>query len=116
MESVNHLIYLGISAAFTVLVGRSLYQHGKPFLIECWKDAATAEAVNKFFLVGFYLMNLAFIFAILRFGKTGLTIEDSLEVLSGRIGIVALVMGVMHFNNLFWCLLLRHRRAAIGSR
>jgi len=112
METANHLIYLVLGISFTILVGRSLYDNGRHFLLECWHDAATADAVNRFFLVGFYLMNSAFIFAILRFGETGLTIEHSLEVLACRVGFVALVMGAMHFNNLFWCNLLRNRRAA----
>lgn len=111
METANHLIYLVLGISFTVLVGRSLYNNGRPFLLECWEDTAIADAVNRFFLVGFYLMNSAFIFFILRFGETGATVERSLEVLSGRVGFVALVMGAMHFNNLFWCNFLRIRRA-----
>ena len=62
METANHLIYLALSIAFTVLVGRSLYDNGKPFLMECWNHEATAEAVNKFFLVAFLLDEFSFHF------------------------------------------------------
>ena len=110
MAIANHLIYLMISIAFTVCVGRSLFKHGHPFLMECWGNAKTAGAVNRLFLAGFYLMNIGFICFVLRFGETGETIERTLEVLTGRIGFVALVMGVMHFNNLFWCEYARNNR------
>ena len=110
MAVANHLVYVVLSLAFTVSVGQSLYRNGLPFLLECWGQAETAAAVNRFFLVGFYLLNLAFVLLILKYGPTGTSLETSLEILGGRIGLVALVMGGMHFNNLFWCLLFRSRR------
>lgn len=110
MAVVNHLIYLLLSLAFTVYVGQSLYSNGRPFLVECLGNQKTADAVNRLFLVGFYLINSAFIFLMLRYGETGRTLEHSLELLSGRVGFVTLVMGGMHFNNLFWCEIIRNRR------
>ena len=103
MGIANHLIYVLISVAFTVYVGQSLYRHGLPFLLECWGQVEVATAVNRFFLVGFYLLNVAFVLLALKYGQTGLTIEDSLKILAGRVGFIVLVMGGMHFNNLFWC-------------
>ena len=110
MAVANHLIYLVLSVAFTVYVGQSLYSNGRPFLLECLGNIKTADAVNRLFLVGFYLMNSALVFLMMRYGETGVTIEQSLQVLSGRVGLVALVMGGMHFNNLFWCEMARNRR------
>lgn len=109
MAFLNHVIYLLASAGFTFFVGRSLYVNGRPFLIECWKSEKIADAINILLLVGFYLLNFAFVFLALRFGETSETLVGSLETLSGRIGIVALLMGGMHFNNLLWCELLRRR-------
>ena len=110
MAIANHLIYVVLSVAFTVFVGQSLYFNGRPFLIECWGTARIADAVNRLLLVGFYLMNSAFVLIILRFGETGSTIERSLELIAGRVGFVALVMGAMHVNNLFLCDLARRKR------
>ena len=111
MAIANHLIYIAVSLAFTIYVGQSLYVNGRPFLLECWGNAKIADAVNRFFLVGFYLLNSAFVLIILRLGETGVTLEQSLEFISGRVGFVALVMGGMHFNNLFWCELARRIRS-----
>ena len=110
MAIANHLIYLVLSVAFTIYVGQSLYSNGRPFLMECLGNDKLADSVNRLFLVGFYLLNSAFVFLMLRYGETGLTLEHSLQVLSGRVGLVALVMGGMHFNNLFWCEMARNRR------
>ena len=110
MAIANHLIYLFVSIAFTVYVGQTLFANGKLFLMECLGSPKTADAVNRLFLVGFYLMNLAFVFLMLRLGNTGFTLEHSLELLSGRIGLVTLIMGAMHFNNLFWCEFVRGKR------
>ncbi len=103
MVFVSHAIYLLISALFTVYVGRSLYTNGRLFLMECWGEERLADAVNKVLLIGFYLLNSSFVLLVLRFGATGTTIENAIEILAGRIGFVVLVMGVMHFNNLMIC-------------
>lgn len=111
MAFLNHVIYLLISALFTVYVGRSLYANGHLFLLECWGEDRLANSVNKFFLIGFYLLNAAFVLLVLRYGSTGATVESSIEILAGRIGFVVIVMGAMHFNNLLICEIARRRRA-----
>lgn len=110
MAVINHIIYFLFSIFFTVYLGRSLFRNGKPFLLDCFPEEVTADALNRFLLIGFYLLNSAFVMVALRFGKTGTDLESSLEVLGARIGLVALVMGIMHLNNLFWCSLVRSRR------
>lgn len=105
-----HLLYLAISIAFTVLVGHSLFSCGKPYLLECLGNKKTANAVNRLFLAGFYLMNIGLVLVLLENGEAGESLRSNLEALAERVGFVALVMGCMHFNNLFWCELIRSRR------
>jgi hypothetical protein len=112
MAIINHLIYLSFSVAFTVFVGQTLFRHGRTFLLECFPLGDTADSVNRLFLVGFYLLNSAFVCIALRFGETATSWESSFEIVANRVGVVALVMGGMHFNNLFWCNLIRQRRLA----
>lgn len=113
MAFANHLIYLLMSMLFTVYVGCSLYTHGRVFLLECWGEARLADAVNKFLLIGFYLLNAAFVLLLLRYGATGTTIESTIEILAGRVGFVVLVMGAMHINNILICETIRRRRAKL---
>ena len=110
MEIVSHLFYLALSFGFTVYVGQTLYFFGRPFLMECFTEDKVADAVNRLFLVGFYLLNAAFVFIALRYGETALTLEQMAEVVAFRVGMVATVMGLLHFNNLFWCNLIRRTR------
>ena len=111
MAVLNHAIYLTFSYIFTVYLGRSLFCHGRLFLMDCFKDEEkTVDAVNRFFLIGFYLLNSGFVMFVLRFGRTGSDLESSLELLTNRIGLVVFVMGIMHLNNLFWCSLIRAYR------
>ena len=112
MAALNHVTYLFFSILFTIYVGRSLYANGQPFLLECWGNPKVADAVNRCLLIGFYLLNGSFVLLALRFGATGTSLEESLEILSGRVGFVVLVMGVMHFNNLLLCEWARRRRVA----
>ena len=115
MAIANHLIYLIVSFAFTVSVGQSLFTNGKPFLRECLGTERAANAVNRLLLIGFYLLNIGLVCLAIKFGEVGVAIEDSVAVVAGRVGAVALVMGVLHFNNLFWCDLLRRRRRSANE-
>ena len=107
----NHIAYLLLSFCFTVFVGQTLFKHGRLFLLECLGNETAADSLNMLFLVGFYLVNLAFIFIALRYGETGTTLVSSVEVIGGRVGLVTLIMGLLHFNNLFWCNLARNRNS-----
>ena len=119
MAVTNHAIYLLFSVTFTIVVGRSLFRHGRLFLIECFQGSERhADALNRLFLTGFYLLNTAFVCFMLRYGQTGTSLLTSLELIAGRVGTVSLLMGVMHFHNLYWCNRLRQRRLvakAMGS-
>ncbi len=60
-----------------------------------------ADSVNHLLVVGFYLINVGFITTALRYGTKPLDIQGMLEFLSTKLGIVLLVLGAMHFFNLF---------------
>lgn len=110
MEILSHIIYLAFSVGFTLFVGQTLFQNGRTFLFECFQSNKKADAVNRLFLVGFYLLNLAVVLIALRFSEQAHSLESLLKVTGTRAGGVALFMGFMHLNNLFWCNLIRRRR------
>lgn len=97
----TYAVYLAVSGVITVLVGRTLFWHGRPFLIDCLGNERAADAVNQMLLVGFYLTNIAFVTLTLRSGIRMVGWLDSSELLSHKIGIVLTTLGVMHFGNLF---------------
>lgn len=101
MMTGTYTVYLTLSLLVTVLLGQTLHRHGRFFVIDCLKgDIRAADAVNSLLLAGFYLVNLAFVAIMLKSDLAVDTFEDSLELLSTKLGIVLLTLGGMHFVNL----------------
>lgn len=94
-------LYLAISASMTVWVARTLFRHGRPFLVDAFRgNEELADSVNHLLVVGFYLVNLGWVSLMLRVSAAPTTFARSIELLSVKIGWVLLVLGVMHFMNI----------------
>ena len=112
----TYLVYLAISIALTVWVARTLHRNGRIFLVDCFHgNTELADSVNHLLVVGFYLINIGFVTLALRFGVTAATVQNALESLSTKVGLVLLVLGFMHFFNLAVFTACR-RRALHGRR
>lgn len=111
---LTYLAYLGISIALTVWVGRTLHKNGRPFLMDVFKDDTLADSVNHLLLVGFYLINFGYVTMALEMSRSVETAKVAIEALSTKIGWVLLVLGGMHFLNLYVFSRMR-RRARLES-
>jgi hypothetical protein len=104
---MNHMIltyslYVALSVILTIWVARTLHKNGKVFLVSSFNgNDALADSVNHLLVVGFYLVNLGFVCLYLKLAKTVTSGQEVFEGLAGKLGIVLLVLGVMHFFNLF---------------
>lgn len=99
---VAYLIYLPVSVAMTIWVARTLHRNGRVFLVQAFRgNAEMADSVNHLLVVGFYLINVGFITAALRYGTKPADWQETIEFLSTKLGIVLLVLGGMHFFNMF---------------
>lgn len=97
-----YVIYLLISLAVTVWVARTLHKNGRVFLVDAFQgNAELADSVNHLLVVGFYLINIGFVTLALRTDGNLVTLRSAIELISDKIGIVLLVLGGMHFFNLF---------------
>ncbi|ONF64092.1 hypothetical protein [Amycolatopsis keratiniphila] len=97
---VAYALYLVVTVPLTVLVARTLSKHGKTFLEDVFQDnRALAQSVNQLLVVGFYLVSLGFVTLFLTSDDTVLDARDVFEMLSVKVGTVALVLGVMHVGN-----------------
>lgn len=113
--TATYVAYLGISTAMTLWVARTLFRHGRPFLVDAFAgDAELADSVNHLLVVGFYLVNLGWVCLSMTSRSAPLGVADSLELLSVKIGWVLLVLGAMHFLNLY--LIARLRRSGLIDR
>lgn len=96
-----YIAYLAVSIALTIWVARTLSQNGIVFLVECFgHDARLARSTNHLLVVGFYLVNLGWILLTLRFGDAPVTVADTIQFLSSKIGLVVVALGFMHFFNM----------------
>src|SRR6202167_2968343 len=94
--------YLAISIALTVWVARTLHRSGRVFLVDAFHgNAELADSVNHLLVVGFYLINVGYITLALRTYGNLDTLRAAIELVSDKIGLVLLVVGGMHFFNLF---------------
>ena len=97
-----YALYFGISLAMTVWVARTLHKNGRLFLIDAFHgDEARADAVNHLLVVGFYLINIGFVLMFLRVGTKPMDLVGGIEYAATKLGIVMLVLGAMHFFNMF---------------
>ena len=98
----TYLAYLTISVALTVWVARTLHKNGRIFLVDSFLgNEALADSVNHLLVVGFYLINIGYVALALRYGDKATDARTALEILSTKVGLVLVVLGVMHFVNLF---------------
>jgi hypothetical protein len=97
---VAYALYLLISVPLTVLVARTLSKHGRTFLVEVFADSpGLATAVNQLLVVGFYLISLGFVTLFLTSSAEVPTAREVFELISVKVGTVALVLGFMHLTN-----------------
>ena len=98
----TYLLYLAISVALTIWVARTLHKNGRIFLVDSFVgNEALADSVNHLLVVGFYLVNIGFVTLALKYGEKAVDAQTGLEILSSKVGLVLVVLGVMHFFNLF---------------
>jgi len=100
-QIVVYIVYVVVSVALTIWVARTLYKNGRVFLIEAFKGSEErADAVNHLLVVGFYLVNLGFVFLFLKSGSRPLDAVDGIEYCATKLGFVMLILGAMHFFNI----------------
>jgi hypothetical protein len=98
----TYLLYLAISVALTVWVARTLSRNGRVFLVNSFEsDERLADSVNHLLVVGFYLINMGYVTLALKLGEKPVSAQEAIEFLSTKIGLVLLVLGAMHFFNVF---------------
>src|SRR5438093_13429053 len=106
----TYLAYLGISVALTIWVARTLHKNGRIFLVDSFLgNEGLADSVNHLLVVGFYLINIGFVTLALKYGDKAVDAQTALEILSSKVVLVLVVLGIMHFFNLFVFSKLRRR-------
>ena len=98
----SYMIYLVISVAVTVWVATTLHRNGRVFLVDAFGgNEKMADSVNHLLVVGFCLINVGFVTSVLKTQDQLATLRSAVEMVSEKIGFALLVLGAMHFFNLY---------------
>jgi hypothetical protein len=96
----SYITYLLVSLMLTAWVGRTLYTRGRVFLVDAFAGNETvADSVNHLLVVGFYLINVGYVTLALKYGDKPANMQQAIEFLSTKVGLVLAILGVMHFIN-----------------
>ena len=113
--TLTYLCYLILSIIMTVWVAKTLHKNGRVFLVDSFSgNEKLAESVNHLLVVGFYLINIGYISLALKESHGPTLIPAAIELLSHKVGIVLVILGVMHLFNVF--VISRMRKRAIMQK
>ena len=106
----SYFAYLCLSLTVTVWVAHTLHRSGRVFLVDAFHgNTELADSVNHLLVVGFYLVNLGFVALFLKTEVNPQAPRAAIELVADKTGMVLLVLGAMHFFNLFVFSRLRRR-------
>jgi hypothetical protein len=99
---VAYFIYLPIALLLTWLVAETLFKNGLIFMRDIFFGREEiAKATNSLFKIGFYLLNIGFALFILKIYEDLTGMQDTIEILSLKIGGFSIYLGIMLFFNLY---------------
>ncbi len=100
---IGYAIYLPVAVALTLFVSRTLFRNAKIFMLDIFKGREEiANATNKLFETGFYLLNLGFALVILKIRIHTDSYQALVEALTHKIGGFSIYLGIMLFFNLYF--------------
>ena len=100
---IGYAIYLPIALFLTYYVSKTLFKNSKIYMLDIFKGREEiANATNKLFETGFYLLNLGFTLMILEMNMYDNSYQVLIEKLSYKIGGFSIYLGLMLFLNLYF--------------
>lgn len=107
---ILYAFYLLVTITLTVWVAHNLFKNGQVFLVDIFHgNQELAQAVNNLLWVGFYLVNIGYAVYTLRTSDPVADYRALVETLSLKLGAIILILGGMHFFNMFVFFRLRKR-------
>lgn len=99
---ITYTVYLLIAVPLTIWVARTLHANGRVFLTDAFGgNEGLADSINRLLVVGFYLVNVGFVLLYLKHGERAAAMDGVIEVVATKVGLVMLVLGGLHFFNLY---------------
>src|SRR3954464_3974787 len=102
LKVATYLLYLAITVPLTIWVGRALKRHGEVFLVDVFAgDDRLAPSVEQPLVIRFFLLNFGFLSNFMASSAEIMTGRELMELLSRKVGGVALAIGFIHLANVW---------------
>jgi hypothetical protein len=100
---IGYAVYLPVALFLTFYVSKTLFKNSKVYMLDVFKGREEiANATNKLFETGFYLLNVGFALLIMKMTINANDYRNLIEALSAKIGGFAIYLGIMLFINLYF--------------
>lgn len=101
MIYLGYIIYLILSSSIVLWVGNACYKNGKVFISNYFIDQhETGYRINRLLRIAYYLLNIGLTFFCLYSIDNVQNLESMITEVSQLIGIILLIIGGLHFNNI----------------
>lgn len=95
-----YLIY-GLFTSFTIIyLGRILHRNGRHYVLRFIQEEEVGDFFNDGLLAGYYLLNIGYVLLTLKFWETIFTVQQLVEIISEKTGLILLMLGLLHFFNI----------------
>ena len=112
-QTTYYFVYLGICAALILWLGRVLHRAGAVLLEDAFHERQVlVKAIGQLLDIGFYLMSFGYVTAWAANYEDLHNAGELAKMISGRVGGLLLLLGVVHLFNLLLLALFRRRSAA----
>lgn len=99
---LSYLIYLPIIFYIILVVGFTFYKNGQHYIEGILPyNPALVRVINRMLLLGYYLINLGYVAVTISFWQPVNSIQQMFEILAVKTGFILVLLGLLHFNNLF---------------
>ncbi len=100
---IAYSIYLPVIIMLTLFVAHSLFKNSLVYMKDIFHGRdEIARATNTLFKIGFYLLNVGFGLFILTIYNNVTTTQQTIEILSKKLGGFSIYLGLMLFINMYF--------------
>ena len=97
-----YIVYLPVAVLLTFIVAKIFFKNSKIFMSDIFNGRLEiANSTNTLFEMGFYLLSLGFALSIMEIGRSAISHQQFYEILSEKVGVLSVFLGIMVFFNLY---------------
>ena len=99
--NIQAYVIYGSFTIYTIwYLGKILHQNGRHYILMIFDDESWGDFINNSLLMGYYLLNIGWVFITINNWQTIKNTTQLLEVIGYKFGSILLILGVMHWFNI----------------